>query len=114
MSTIYWISLQREHVVAYLGTAWPPTPGDTVLRIPPDVAMIVSSGAVIVYDTPGMPGRTWWIVDQIIPPQDAGPVDESLAAQIPGSTLETVPAEPDPEPPVDPYPSAAAAAEQPE
>jgi hypothetical protein len=109
--TVYWLSLQREQVVPNLGNSWPPAPGSTVLRIPPEVAMIVTSGAVIVYGEPGTPGRTWWIVDQIIPPQDAGPVDEALAAQIPGSVLETVPAEPTPEPPIEPLPHAAMAAE---
>ena len=50
-----------------------------------------NDGAVVVYETPGGPGVTWWLVDGVIPPQGAGPGGEALAELVPGATTETVP-----------------------
>lgn len=96
MTTVVYVPMPREQVLPYLGPAWPPAAGSTVLRCPTPAG--VTDGAVIVYEVDGMPGTTWWLVDSVIPPQDAGPVGEQLAALIPESALETVPT-PDPETP---------------
>lgn len=97
--TVAYVQLPRDEVLPYLGPNWPPAPGTTVLRCPTPAG--VTDGAVIVYGSPGRPGTTWWLIDSVIPPQDAGLVGEQLAALIPESLLETLPAE-DPEPPPPP------------
>lgn len=94
--SVSYIPLAREEVVSYLGPAWPPAADATVLRVPTEPG--VTDGAVVVYAIEGRPGVTWWLVDGIVPPQEAGPVDEQLAAQVPGSELVT------PEPVEDPTP----------
>jgi hypothetical protein len=100
--TIVYVQLPREDVIPYLGPNWPPEAGVTVLRCPNPAG--VTDGAVVVYTTPGRPGTTWWLVDSVIPPQDAGPVDEALAALIPESVLEVLDSEPveEPAPPTEP------------
>lgn len=97
MTTVVYVSMPRGQVIPYLGPAWPPAEGSTVLRCPAPAGG--TDGAVIVYETEGMPGTTWWLVDSVIPPQDAGPVGEQLAALIPESVLETVPTTPPDTPP---------------
>lgn len=88
MSDPVYIALQHDDVVSYLGPAWPPTPGDPLLVIPPDASL--TDGAAIVYPQEGRPGITWWVVDSTIPRQGAGTPDEALAALLPGSVLGTV------------------------
>ncbi|MFI8865343.1 hypothetical protein ACIGNW_00270 [Streptomyces sp. NPDC053707] len=96
MTNVTLIALPREAVLASLGPAWPPTPDATIVRI--DSAAGVTDGAVVIYETPGQPGVTWWLVDGVIPPQGAGPGGDTLAALIPGATTETAP-EPVPDSP---------------
>lgn len=99
MTDITIIALPRDDVIAYLGPDWPPAPDAVLVRIDP--AAGVTDGAVVVYETPGQPGTTWWLVDGVIPPQGAGLGGESLASLIPGAIAE-VPPEPDQQtPPVD-------------
>lgn len=93
MSVVY-VPMPRDTVLSYLGPSWPPAPAALLLRVPESAA--VTDGAVNVYEFEGRPGVTWWLVDGAIPPQDAGPVDEALAALVPGSVL--VEQEPPPEP----------------
>lgn len=94
MTDITLIALPREGVLAALGPVWPPAPGAAIVRIPG--ASGVEDGAVVVYETPGRPGVTWWLVDGVIPPQGSGPGGDALAALLPGAITETVPdAEPD-------------------
>jgi hypothetical protein len=101
----------RDAALQRLGTAWPPEPGATVVRLPPDAP--ITDGAVILRPADDQPGITWRAVDSLIVTQPAGSADEALAALIPGSALETIPG-PD-EPPAPPVPttsdSAAAAAD---
>ncbi|MEU0370639.1 hypothetical protein ABZ070_10300 [Streptomyces sp. NPDC006283] len=94
--TVAYIPIDRTEVVSYLGSSWPPAATATFLRVPTEQG--VTDGAVVIHEVEGQPGITWWLVDGIIPPQDAGPVDEALAALVPGSALET-PAPQDEEPP---------------
>lgn len=99
MTDVTLIALPREDVLAYLGPAWPPARDAVLVRIDP--AAGVTDGAVVVYETPGRPGVTWWLVDGVIPPQGAGPGGEPLAALIPGAVV-VLPPEPEPEtPPTD-------------
>lgn len=97
MTTVVYLAMPRDEVIPYLGPKWPPAEGATVLRCPNQAG--VTDGAVIVYQVEGKPGTTWWLVDGVIPPQDAGPVDEALAALIPESVLETPEPAPPPTPP---------------
>lgn len=92
------LPLPREDVVAALGNALPIPATAPVLRVNP--AAGVTDGAVIISLDPTRPGALWWLIDGVVPPQAAGPVDEGLADLIPGSVLE-VPPPPDrePEPP---------------
>ncbi|MET7560563.1 hypothetical protein ABZS95_10200 [Streptomyces sp. NPDC005479] len=93
------LALPRDDVAAYLGPAWPVPADAPRLRLPADSG--ITDGALIVYATPGQPGTTWWVIDGVVPPQDAGPVGEELAALAPGSVLETPPTpDPDPTPPL--------------
>lgn len=103
MSTVAYVPLPRADVISYLGPAWPAAVGATILRPPADSG--ITDGAVAVYETPGQPGLTWWLVDGVVVPQPSGLVDEVLAALIPGSVLEVVPdLSPDPEQPPITYP----------
>ncbi|RMB85623.1 hypothetical protein [Streptomyces shenzhenensis] len=76
--------MARAEVIAVLGPHWPPLPGATVARISALVA--VDHGAVAVHDADGRPGTTWWVIDGLIVPQDAGP-----PPQLPGIAPETIP-----------------------
>lgn len=95
--TVTVFALPREDVLSYLGPSWPPAPGSTVVRIDP--ATEVTDGGVSVYETPGRPGITWWLVDGVIPPQGAWVGGDVLAALIPGAVAELIP---EPEPGVPP------------
>ncbi|MGP3752205.1 hypothetical protein [Streptomyces sp. IBSNAI001] len=86
MTDVTLIALPREAVLASLGPAWPAAPDAALVRI--DQAAGVTDGAVVVYETPGQPGVTWWLVDGVIPPQGAGLGGEPLAALIPGATVD--------------------------
>lgn len=94
--TVTVFDLPRDLVVGLLGAAWPPAPGSTVVRIDP--AAGVTDGGISIYETPGRPGVTWWLVDGVIPPQGAGAGGEELAALIPGAVAELIPI-PEPESP---------------
>lgn len=89
MTDITLITVPREDVLTALGPDWPPAPGATIVRIPG--ASGVEDGAVVVYETSGQPGTTWWLVDGIVPPQGAGPGGNTLAALLPGAATEIVP-----------------------
>ncbi|MFE0329072.1 hypothetical protein ACFW08_20265 [Streptomyces sp. NPDC058960] len=89
--TVTFVQMPRADVVSYLGTSYPPQPGATVEH----VAFLsdVAHGALSV-QSGGQPGTTWWVVDGVIGPQDAGPLP-----QLDGDELETVP-DPSAEPPI--------------
>lgn len=93
------VAMDREDAVAALGRHWPPQPGATVARI--GLTVDIAHGAVAVHDTHDQPGTTWWVVDGLIPDQDAG-----SAPVLPGCPLvtveETAPASPPPTPALDP------------
>lgn len=102
MSPVY-VPMPRANVITWLGPAYPPRPGAPLLRVPESAG--VTDGGVAVYPVDGQPGVLWWLVDSCIYPQDAGPVDETLAALVPGSHLGTVPGDDAPDsPPVDTAP----------
>ncbi|MFI1734044.1 hypothetical protein ACH40E_33490 [Streptomyces acidicola] len=90
--------MTRDETLAVLGLHWPPRPGALVARIGSVVA--IGHGAVAVHDTDGRPGTTWWAVDGLVVPQDAGP-----PPSLPGCPLETVPEPAVEPPPVDPAPA---------
>ncbi|MFF7561962.1 hypothetical protein ACFZB4_18565 [Streptomyces pseudovenezuelae] len=81
---ITYTELPREEVLVALGPHWPAQPGATVALIGERVA--VTNGAVAVHDADDQPGTTWWAIDGLIIPQDAGP-----PPNLPGCSLETVP-----------------------
>jgi hypothetical protein len=81
---VTYTELPRDEVLATLGPHWPPPPGAAVALIGETVA--VTHGAVAVHDTDDQPGTTWWAIDGLIPPQEAGP-----APVLPGCPLATVP-----------------------
>ncbi|MFH9826725.1 hypothetical protein [Streptomyces bobili] len=91
------VPLPREETLAVLGPHWPPRPGATVARI--GLTVGIDHGAVAVHDTDDQPGTTWWVIDGVIPPQDAGP-----APVLPGCPLVTV-EEPAESPPLTPVPA---------
>lgn len=76
--------MPRADVLAVLGPHWPAPPGATVARVGAVVA--IDHGAVAVHETDGQPGTTWWAVDGLIVPQDAG-----TAPILPGCPMDTVP-----------------------
>jgi hypothetical protein len=96
-----YIALSRDDVISYLGRAWPPRPGQPCLTIADEAG--ITDGVAVVYPVDGQPGTCWWVVDRLIPTQDAGTPDEALAALLPGSVLGAIPSPgPDPdEPPQD-------------
>ncbi|MFC9465206.1 hypothetical protein [Streptomyces coelicoflavus] len=94
--TVMFTQMPREDVVTYLGRSWPAAPGTTIER----VAFLseTACGGVAV-QTSG-PGLTWWVVDGVIVPQDAGPLPE-----LEGDELITLPNEEPTQPPMtDPAP----------
>ncbi|MFF8447874.1 hypothetical protein ACF06Q_09255 [Streptomyces leeuwenhoekii] len=88
--TVMYTQMPREDVVSYLGRAWPPQPGTTVERV--RFLSDVAAGGVSVQVSG--PGRTWWVVDGLIVPQDAGPLPE-----LEGDELITLPPAEEPEAP---------------
>lgn len=96
MTDVVYVQLDREQAIQNLGSHWPVPADATVLRCPAPGG--VTDGAVVIYERPGRPGVTWWLVDNIIPPQGAGTPDAHLASLIPESELIV------PEPVEDPLP----------
>ncbi|MEU6496446.1 MULTISPECIES: hypothetical protein [unclassified Streptomyces] len=84
MSTVIYTPMSRDEVLSYLGPHWPALAGATVLRI--TTIADVTDGALSVYPAEGEPGTTWWVVDGLVVPQDAGPPPD-----LPGEVPETVP-----------------------
>jgi len=91
--TVTFIQMPREEVIGYLGPAWPARPGSTVER----VAFLseTAHGAVSVQEG-SRPGTTWWAVDGVLVPQDAGPLP-----QLEGDEMRTIPAEQPEAPPIE-------------
>ncbi|MCI3153228.1 hypothetical protein ELQ39_15955 [Streptomyces sp. GB4-14] len=69
--TVMFTEMPREDVITYLGRAWPAPPGATVERV--RFLSEHAHGGVSV-QSGSQPGMTWWVVDGLIVPQDAGPV----------------------------------------
>jgi hypothetical protein len=91
--TVTFTQMSREDVVSYLGAAWPAPPGATVER----VAFLSDLGhGALSVQTGSRPGTTWWVVDGLLVPQDAGPLPE-----LEGDELETVPETQPEQPPID-------------
>ncbi|MFJ8144686.1 hypothetical protein ACIQ6R_06375 [Streptomyces sp. NPDC096048] len=88
--TVMFTEMPREDVVTYLGSAWPAAAGSTIERV-----AFLSEGAHggVSVQTDG-PGITWFVVDGVIVPQDAGPLPE-----LEGDELVTLPAAVEPEQP---------------
>lgn len=80
---ITYTELPRDEVLAALGPHWPARPGAVVALVGEVVA--ITHGAVAVHDATDRPGTTWWAVDGLIVPQDAGP-----PPSLPGCPLATV------------------------
>lgn len=91
---ITYTPMPREDVLTVLGPHWPAQPGATVARVA--AVVDITHGAVAVHDTDGQPGMTWWAVDGLIVPQDAGP-----PPYLPGCPLETLPEPAAESPPLD-------------
>jgi hypothetical protein len=85
--------MPRQDVVGYLGAAWPAQPGETVERV--GFLSAVAHGALSV-QTDG-PGITWWVVDGVMVPQDAGPLP-----RLEGDEMYAIPAEEPETPPTGP------------
>lgn len=81
---ITYTEMPRAEVLAALGPHWPAAPGAAVALVGEVVA--ISHGAVAVHDDNDRPGTTWWAVDGLIVPQDAGP-----PPVLPGCPVATVP-----------------------
>ena len=96
---VTYVAMPREEVVTVLGPHWPPQPGALVSPIGAFVA--IEHGAVAVHEAEGQPGTTWWAVDGLIVPQDAGP-----APSLPGVVLNQLPALAHEAPPPEPSPAA--------
>ncbi|MFJ5802679.1 hypothetical protein [Streptomyces decoyicus] len=92
-----YVPLGRDEVVRCLGSRIPARVGRPFLRVPADAE--VQTGGVCVFPIEGRPGYLYYLLDGCIYEQDAGPIDESLVALIPGSVLETVPGDVQPETP---------------
>ena len=76
--------MPRDEVVGYLGPHWPPAPGAVVTRVR-SLAQ-VTDGAFTIHEADDRPGTTWWAVDGLIVPQDAGP-----PPLLPGDQPERIP-----------------------
>lgn len=99
--TVMFTQMPREDVVTYLDRSYPPAAGSTVERV--RFLSETACGGVAV-QTSG-PGTTWWVVDGVIVPQDAGPLPE-----LEGDELITLPNEEPTQPPMtdfDPAPLSA-------
>ncbi|WP_326730234.1 hypothetical protein [Streptomyces phaeochromogenes] len=86
--------MSRDDALAMLGPHWPPRPGATMARIGSVAA--IDHGAVAVHTAEGRPGATWWAVDGLLVPQDAGP-----PPSLPGCPMQTVPEPAESSPPLD-------------
>jgi hypothetical protein len=71
--TVMFTEMPRADVITYLGPAYPPAPASTVERV--RFLSDVASGGVSV-QSGSRPGTTWWVVDGVIVPQDAGPLPQ--------------------------------------
>lgn len=76
--------MPRDEVLGCLGPHWPPVPGALVVRV--RSLADVTHGALSIHEDDDRPGTTWWVVDGLIVPQDAGP-----PPLLPGDQPETVP-----------------------
>lgn len=101
--TATYVLLDRAEVVLCLDRRIPAQAGRPMLRVPADAE--VQTGGVAVHRIEGQPGMLWYLLDGCIYEQDAGPLDEALAACIPGSELTVVPGDIPPDTPPSPYPS---------
>ncbi|GGS82011.1 hypothetical protein [Streptomyces griseoviridis] len=96
MTNIMFTLMPREDVISYLNGSWPAKAGATIER----VAFLSETAAGGVSVQSGSePGITWWVVDGVIIPQDAGPLPE-----LEGDELITLPPEEPSTPPVGTYP----------
>jgi hypothetical protein len=68
---ITYTETPRDEALAAIGPHWPAAPGSTVALVGEAVA--ITHGAVAVHQDDDQPGTTWWAVDGLIVPQDAGP-----------------------------------------
>lgn len=83
--TVMFTQMPREDVISYLGRAWPAPPGSTVERV--SFLSEVAHGALSV-QVGSRPGTSWWVVDGVMVPQDAGPLPE-----LEGDQMITLPAD---------------------
>lgn len=97
--TVMFTEMPREDVVSYLGRSYPPAAGSTVERV--RFLSETAAGGVSV-QSGSQPGTTWWVVDGVIVPQDAGPLPE-----LEGDELITLPPEEPETPPTTPETSTA-------
>ncbi|MEV5659797.1 hypothetical protein [Streptomyces flaveolus] len=97
--TVMFTQMPREDVISYLGSAWPAQPGATV---EPVAFLTETAHGGVSVQTNG-PGVTWWVVDGVIVPQDAGPLPE-----LDGDTVVTLPPEEPQTPPYTPVPTSPA------
>lgn len=68
--TITFLPIDRDAVLSYLGTAWPARPGTTYER----VRFLSEEGhGVLAVQSGSQPGISWYVVDGVVVPQDAGP-----------------------------------------
>lgn len=81
---VTYTELPRDEVLTALGPHWPPRPGTAVVRH--RYLVNVTDGALTVREDDDRPGTTWFVVDGLIVPQDAGP-----PPYFPGDQAETVP-----------------------
>ncbi|MFJ5675036.1 hypothetical protein [Streptomyces sp. NPDC093097] len=96
MPPIY-VPLDRDEVVRSLDNRLPPRTGRPILRISADQE--TQTGGVCVFPAAGQPGYLFYLLDGVIVEQDAGAVDDTLAALVPGSVLEIVPGDLPPDSP---------------
>lgn len=92
---ITYTELPRDEVLVALGPHWPAQPGATVALVGETVS--ITHGAVAVHHTEDQPGITWWAVDGLIVPQDAGPpptLPGVLLAEVPAPTADAPPLTP--------------------
>lgn len=91
--TVMFTQMPREDVISYLGASWPAQPGTTVEHV--EFLSDAADGALSIQNG-SQPGTTWWVVDGLIVPQDAGPLP-----QLEGDELATVPDTQSDTPPID-------------
>lgn len=81
---VTFTELPREEVLAALGPHWPARPGSVVVRH--RYLVNVTTGALTIHEDDDRPGTTWFVVDGLVVPQDAGP-----PPTLPDDEPETVP-----------------------